>query len=178
MDMIISVIVLAAAATLSFMSFVTLKKQMEAVREENRSHWKSVEYSLEIQSNQISNEIQEGKTFNDNAFIALNENITLSKTDVLSHIEAHDGNFNKYKGVLARQLNQVTEAVNNHDEEVVSRSISLRKLIKESSIGLAEKMDKNTRDINFITKQQAGRVITTPLKVMFEQPKVEGKSGN
>lgn len=171
MEMIIGIIALAVAATVNFMSFVTLKKQIEAVREENRAHWKSVEYSLEIKGNQLSNEIQEGNTFNDNAFIALNENITGCKTNIIQKLKDHDVEFNNHRKQLGKHINEVLEVVAAHDDDSEERSIKLRKLIDDTSCELVEKMNKSTRDINFITKQQAGRVITTPLKVMFEQYK-------
>ncbi|WP_040191011.1 hypothetical protein, partial [Clostridium culturomicium] len=44
------------------MSVITLKKKLEAVSErldKQKGYWKSVEYSREIQSNQLSKEIQE-----------------------------------------------------------------------------------------------------------------------
>lgn len=170
MEMIIAIIILAAAATVNFMSFVILKKQIEAVREENRAHWKSVEYSLEIKGNQLSNEIKEGNTFNDNAFIALNENITGCKTNIIQKLKDHDVEFNNHRKQLGKHINEVLEVVADHDDPE-ERSIKLRKLINDTSCELGEKMDKSTRDINFITQQQAGRVITTPLKVMFEQYK-------
>lgn len=171
MEMTIAIIVLAAAATVNFMSFVTLKKQIEAVREENRAHWKSVEYSLEIKGNQISNEIKEGNTFNDNAFIALNENITGCKINIIQKLNDYDVEFNNHRKQLGKHINEVLEVVAAHDDDSEERSIKLRKLIDDTSCELVEKMNKSTRDINFITKQQAGRVITTPLKIMFEQYK-------
>lgn len=168
MEMMIAIIVLAAAATLSFMSFVTLKKQMEAVREESRAHWKSIEYSLEIQSNQISNEIQEGKTFNDNAFAALNENIITCKTEMVQEIKGHDvDSKERHIKILERSADS---------REVISANVDY--IVKDYTGKVIAEINKSTRDINFITKQQAGRVITTPLKVMWEHPKVEAKSGN
>ncbi|WP_404989316.1 hypothetical protein [Clostridium culturomicium] len=181
MEMMIAIIVLAAAATLSFMSFVTLKKQIEVVRKDNRAHWKSVEYSLEIQSNQISNEIQEGKTFNDNAFAALNENIITCKTELMQESARIIKEIDTNRTILVtcvfkneKYYNKLSDQIGEHDENVADDCEVLKAGIKE----LGEKMEKSTRDINFITKQQAGRVITTPLKVMWEQPKMEAKSGN
>ena len=171
--MIIAVIVLAVATTVSLMSFVTLSKQIAVVREESRGHWKSVEDSIDFQRNRISSEIQEWKTFNDNAFIALNENITACKTEMVQEIKGHDVDFNTYKKQLGKHINQVIEVIDAHDDDSEERNIKLIKLIKESSVRISEKINKSTRDINFITKQQAGRVITTPLRVMMEQPRVE-----
>ena len=54
------------------------------------------------------------------------------------------------------------------DDEYIEANKRVRNDIKSISENLENKIDKSTRDINFITKQQAGRVITTPLKVMFE----------
>lgn len=171
MDMIIAILVLAAAATVSFMSFVTLSKQIAVVREESRGHWKSVEDSIDFQRNRILSEIQEGKTFNDNAFIALNENLTECRTEMVQEIKGHDVDFNTYKKQLGKHINQVIEVIATHDDDSEERSIKLRNLINDTSCDLVEKINKSTRDINFITKQQTGRLITTPLKVMFEQYK-------
>lgn len=171
MEMTIAIIVLAAAVTVNFMSFVTLSKQIAVVREESRGHWKSVEDSIDFQRNRILSEIQEGKTFNDNAFIALNENLTACRTEMVQEIKGHDVDFNTYKKQLGKHINQVIEVIATHDDDSEERSIKLRNLINDTSCELVEKINKSTRDINFITKQQAGRVITTPLKVMFEQYK-------
>lgn len=171
MDMIIAVIVLAVATTVSFMSFVTLSKQIAVVREESRGHWKSVEDSIDFQRNRILREIQEGNKFNDNAFVALNENLTSCKTEIVQEVKGHDVDFNTYKKQLGKHINQVIEVIATHDDDSEERSIKLRNLINDTSCELVEKINKSTRDINFITKQQAGRVITTPLKVMFEQYK-------
>ena len=171
MEMTIAIIVLAAAVTVNFMSFVTLSKQIAVVREESRGHWKSVEDSIDFQRNRILSEIQEGKTFNDNAFIALNENLTACRTEMVQEIKDHDVDFNTYKKQLGKHINQVIEVIATHDDDSEERSIKLRNLINDTSCELVEKINKSTRDINFITQQQAGRVITTPLKVMFEQYK-------
>lgn len=171
MEITIAIIVLAVAVTVSFMSFVTLSKQIAVVREESRGHWKSVEDSIDFQRNRILSEIQEGKTFNDNAFIALNENLTACRTEMVQEIKDHDVDFNTYKKQLGKHINQVIEVIATHDDDSEERSIKLRNLINDTSCELVEKINKSTRDINFITKQQAGRVITTPLKVMFEQYK-------
>lgn len=188
MDMIIAVIVLAVATTVSFMSFVTLSKQIAVVREESRGHWKSVEDSIDFQRNRISSEIQEGKTFNDNAFIALNENLTACKTEMVQEIKGHDVDFNTYKKQLGKHINDIIEVVAAHDDDskeryikVLGHSADSREIISanvdyivKDYIGkVIAEINKSTRDINFITKQQAGRVITTPLRVMMEQPKVE-----
>lgn len=171
MELTIAIIVLAVAVTVSFMSFVTLSKQIAVVREESRGYWKSVEDSIDFQRNRILSEIQEGKTFNDNAFIALNENLTACRTEMVQEIKGHDVDFNTYKKQLGKHINQVIEVIATHDDDSEERSIKLRNLINDTSCELVEKINKSTRDINFITKQQAGRVITTPLKVMFEQYK-------
>lgn len=171
MEMIIAVIVLAVATTVCFMNFVTLSKQINTAREENRAHWKSVEDSIDYQRNRLLKEIQEGKTFNDNAFVALNENITGCKTNIIQKLKDHDIEFNNHRKQLGKHINEVLEVVAAHDDDSEERSIKLRKLIDNTSCELVEKMNKSTRDINFITKQQAGRVITTPLKVMWEQYK-------
>lgn len=181
MDMIIAILVLAAAATVSFMSFVTLSKQIAVAREESRGHWKSVEDSIDFQRNRILSEIQEGKTFNDNAFAALNENITTCKTELMQESTRIIKEIDTNRTILVtcefkneKYYNKLSDQIGEHDENVADDCEVLKAGIKE----LGEKMEKSTRDINFITKQQAGRVLTTPLKVMWEQPKVEAKSGN
>lgn len=168
MEMMIAIIVLAAAATLSFMSFVTLSKQIAVVREESRGHWKSVEDSIDFQRNRILSEIQEGKTFNDNAFVLLAKNITKSKEEILTELTAHD------EAEKERHIEGVEYIADSR--EVISSNVVYT--VKDYTSKVLEGVKKSTRDINFITKQQAGRVITTPLKVMWEQPKVEAKSGN
>lgn len=53
MEMILAVIVLAIASAVSFMSYVTLNKKIEAARQ-------SIEYLIEVKSNRTSREIAEG----------------------------------------------------------------------------------------------------------------------
>lgn len=167
MEMIIAILVLAAAATVSFMSFVTVSKQIAVVREESRGHWKSVEDSIDFQRNRILREIQEGNKFNDNAFMALNENLTACKTEIIQEMNAHgEEEKERYIKILERSADS---------REVISANVDY--IVKDYTGKVIAEINKSTRDINFITKQQAGRVITTPLKVMWED-KPEAKSGN
>ena len=161
MEMIIAVIVLAVATTVCFMNFVTLSKQINTAREENRAHWKSVEDSIDYQRNRILKEIQEGNTFIDNAFVALNENLTACKTELKKELNQHD------KEEEERYI-KVLEVVCD-SREVINKNVDY--IVKDYTGKVLAEVNKSTRDINFITKQQAGRVITTPLKVMWEQYK-------
>lgn len=68
MEMIIAIIVLAAAATVSFMSFVTLRKQIESARLE-------IVNLIEISSNKIVKEVQEGNHFGEKAIGLVSCNI-------------------------------------------------------------------------------------------------------
>lgn len=68
MELTIAIIVLAVAVTVSFMSFVTLKKQGEAARLE-------IVNLIEISSNKIVKEVQNGNHFGEKAIGLVSCNI-------------------------------------------------------------------------------------------------------
>lgn len=62
MDTVLVLLAVGLLATLHLMSVITLKKKLESLQkgiDKQKDYWKSVEYSIEIQSNQLSKEIQE-----------------------------------------------------------------------------------------------------------------------
>lgn len=85
MDTGLILITFGLLATFHFMSVNVLKKSLkslERVVDSQKGYWKSVEYSLEIQSNQISKEIQERGQFEEKAIGQLAQNIAALGYDI------------------------------------------------------------------------------------------------
>ena len=147
-----------------FMSVITIKKILESLQKgiDKQNYVSDERYKSVIKT------IVEKAQFQEKAFVALAEKITSSSNDVVQEIRRHDLNV---KHRANEQFIDLQELIAACDDEYIEANKRVRDDIKSISERLESKIDKSTRDINFITKQQAGRVITTPLKVMFEQHK-------
>lgn len=97
MDTSLILITIGLLGIFHFMSVITLKKKLESLQkaiDKQKEYWKSVEYSIEIQSNKISGEIE--------------EELNVLIQDV---------------GLLACQINKSKEDINKTTKEQVSRII-------------------------------------------------------
>lgn len=100
MEMIIAIIVLAAAATVNFMSFVTLKKQIEANRVENVMKNDELKNLIEIRSNKLEKAIQEGNHFGEKAIGLISCNISEIGDNISTKISEVNEDI---KGVLRQE---------------------------------------------------------------------------
>lgn len=105
MEITIAIIVLAAAATVNFMSFVTLKKQIEAARLE-------IVNLIEISSNKIVKEVQDGNHFGEKA---------------IGHLSC---NMNELGAGLKEKIDDSSKAINDNTAKQVARVIYLAPVLK------------------------------------------------
>lgn len=164
MDTDLILITIGLLGVFHFMSVITLKNKLESLQKgiDKQNYVSDERYKSVIKT------IVEKAQFQEKAFVALAEKITSSSNDVVQEIRRHDLNV---KHRANEQFIDLQELIAACDDEYIEANKRVRDDIKSISERLESKIDKSTRDINFITKQQAGRVITTPLKVMFEQHK-------
>lgn len=117
MDTGLILIAIALLGTFHLMSVITLKNKLESLQkgiDKQKDYWKSVEYSIEIQSNQLSKEIQERGNFEEKAL----------------------GHLTQCAGATSQSLDKIYG-----------------------------KIDLSTKEINKTVKEEAGRILFTPLKV-------------
>lgn len=164
MDTGLILIAIGLLVTFHFMSVITLKNKLESLQKgiDKQSYVSDERYKSVIKTT------VEKAQFQEKALGHLAEKITSSNNDVVQEIRRHDLNV---KHRANEQFIDLKELIAACDDEYIEANKRVRDDIKSISERLESKIDKSTRDINFITKQQAGRVVTTPLKVMFEQHK-------
>ncbi|WP_404988194.1 hypothetical protein [Clostridium culturomicium] len=171
MDTDLILITIGLLGVFHFMSVITLKNKLESLQKgiDKQNYVSDERYKSVIKT------IVEKAQFQEKALGHLAEKITSSNNDVVQEIRRHDLTVKHREN---EQFIDLQELIAACDDEYIEANRRIRNDIRSISERLESKIDKSTRDINFITKQQAGRIISTPLRVMMEQPKVEAKIGN
>lgn len=104
MDTSLILITIGLLGVFNLMNVITLKSKIESLQkgiDKQKEYWKSVEYSIEIQSNKISGEVEEG-------YNTLIKNITL----------------------LSNKIDNAKEDINKTTKQQVARIIYLAPTLK------------------------------------------------
>ena len=104
MDTSLILITIGLLAVFNFMNIIVLKNELEDLQkaiDKQKEYWKSAEYSIEIQSNKISGEVEEG-------YNTLIKNITL----------------------LSNKIDNAKEDINKTTKQQVARIIYLAPTLK------------------------------------------------
>lgn len=152
-----------------FMSVITLKKKLESLQKgiDKQNYVSDERYKSVIKT------IVEKAQFQEKALVALAEKITSSSNDVVQEIRHHDLNI---KHRANEQFIDLQELIAACDDEYIEANKRVRNNIKSICERLESKIDKSTRDINFITKQQVSRVVyTVPMIDLSAYAKLTGR---
>ena len=159
MEMIIAVIVLAAATTVNFMSFVTLKKQIEANRVEISMENDEVKKLIEIRSNKIEKEVQEGRnsTIQGLGAVATIANHIKDEVKVNSEVIAAQSELNKqYIGKGVADIIKEVQEGNNFGEKAIGL---LSCNISELGETIKSKVSESTEQINGVVMRESAKNI-------------------
>lgn len=162
MDTGLILIAIGLLATFHFMSVITLKKRLEAVSErldKQKGYWKSVESSIEIQSNQLSKEIHGYSKLQEKDRLEFKRRRVMKESDILIAVKENTEILNKTNEKIDEHYNKLCEQIEGHDEDVAEDNEILKVAIGDMHRKLSNKINSSIEDINKVTKQEIARVI-------------------
>lgn len=170
MDTILVLLAIGLLGTFHLMSVITLKKRLEAVSErldKQKGYWKSVESSIEIQSNQLSKEIHDYSKLQEKDRLEFKRRRVMKESDILIAVKENTEILNKTNEKIDEHYNKLCEQIEGHDEDVAEDNEILKVAIGDMHRKLSNKINSSIEDINKATAQQVARLIYIAPMIKF-----------
>lgn len=170
MDTVLVLLAIGLLATFHLMSVITLKKRLEAVSErldKQKGYWKSVESSIEIQSNQLSKEIHDYSKLQEKDRLEFKRRRVMKESDILIAVKENTEILNKTNEKIDEHYNKLCEQIEGHDEDVAEDNEILKVAIGDMHRKLSNKINSSIEDINKVTAQQVARLIYIAPMIKF-----------
>ncbi|MEG1256877.1 hypothetical protein [Clostridium sp.] len=127
---------LGLGTILGLMGYVSIKKQIKVVREENKAYWDSIECSTRVHANGVIRAIEEKGQFNENALGQLAENIKVVDIGI-NMIRKRDFTLGEDLGRLSTNTDKIKAAVSECmmclEKQIGTSKEEISKTIKDES---------------------------------------------
>lgn len=170
MDTVLVLLAIGLLGTFHFMSVITLKNRLESVEKglgKQKDYWKSVESSIEIQSNQISKEIHGYSKLQEKDMLEFKRRRVMKESDILIAVKENNEILNKTNEKIDEHYNKLCEQIEGHDEDVAEDNEMLKVAIGDMHRKLSNKINSSIEDINKATAQQVARLIYIAPMIKF-----------
>ncbi|MEG1256644.1 hypothetical protein [Clostridium sp.] len=138
---------LAIVGVLVLMGHITLKSKLKSVEgqmDKQKDYWKSVEYSVEIQSNQITKKIEEKAQFEEKAIGQLAQNVAAC-------------------GYEIKEANWQGKVINNNVLQLRQSDFDIDVNTEE----IKNQIEESTKEIKADIKRSTHTIAVTPLKIQI-----------